>query len=143
MHWFGVDASAQECTALFGTYDTGCDGSINYSEFLEHRRTLERAEELDRQTRNNPDDPGAVSVAPGTTSSKDSSKPRRRSFKETKELEALDRDLPALEARKEAIEQAIGAGNEDLASLSMELATLLETLSAAEERWLELSELAP
>ena len=115
----------------------------NYSEFLEHRRTLERAEELDRQTRNNPDDPGAVSVAPGTTSSKDSSKPRRRSFKETKELEALDRDLPALEARKEAIEQAIGAGDEDLASLSMELATLLETLSAAEERWLELSELAP
>ena len=84
-----------------------------------------------------------MSVAPGTTSSKDSSKPRRRSFKETKELEALDRDLPALEARKEAIEQAIGAGDEDLASLSMELATLLETLSAAEERWLELSELAP
>lgn len=35
MHWFGVSASPQDSIALFGTYDTGADGSINYHEFLE------------------------------------------------------------------------------------------------------------
>jgi hypothetical protein len=35
MVWFGVAANPIESTALFGTYDTGCDGSINYHEFLE------------------------------------------------------------------------------------------------------------
>ena len=31
----------------------------------------------------------------------------------------------------------------DLASISLELAELIATIEAAEERWLELSELAP
>ena len=48
-----------------------------------------------------------------------------------------------METRKAALETAIGSGSDDLTSLSQELATLLETLAEAEERWLELSELAP
>ena len=37
----------------------------------------------------------------------------------------------------------MSSGSADLTSLSQELAALLETLANAEERWLELSDLAP
>jgi ATP-binding cassette subfamily F protein uup len=114
----------------------------NYSEFLDHRRELERAEELSRN---------AASRASSTSSAgprekaatPTSNKPRRRSFKEARELEQLDKQLPEMETRKAALETAMGSGSDDLTSLSQELATLLETLAEAEERWLELSELAP
>ena len=71
------------------------------------------------------------------------SKPRRRSFKESKELKELDRQLPELETRKAELEAALSAGSSNLSDLSQELASLLDTLATAEERWLELSELAP
>jgi ATP-binding cassette subfamily F protein uup len=58
-------------------------------------------------------------------------------------LERLDSDLPALEIRKQKLEEAIASGRGDLSSLSLELATLLDSLHASEERWLELSELEP
>ena len=48
-----------------------------------------------------------------------------------------------MEQRKTELAQAIASGTGDLTSLSQELATLLETLNNSEERWLELSELAP
>ena len=76
-------------------------------------------------------------------SPKPSDGPRRRSFKESKELESLERELPQMEQRKTELAQAIASGTGDLTSLSQELATLLETLNNSEERWLELSELAP
>ena len=116
----------------------------NYSEFLDHRRELERAEESsrrDKATKSSAED-GAKSNHPQPTGEGTSAKPRRRSFKENKELEQLDRQLPELEERKAELEAAISSGNDDLTSLSQELATLLETLANAEERWLELSELA-
>ena len=58
-------------------------------------------------------------------------------------MEQLDIQLPALEGRKSELEAAINGGSADLTNLSQELATVLETLADAEERWLELSELAP
>ena len=48
-----------------------------------------------------------------------------------------------MEQRKADLEQAISAGTGDLTSLSHDLAGLLEALENGEERWLELSELAP
>ena len=48
-----------------------------------------------------------------------------------------------MEQRKTELEQAIASGAGDLTSLSQELANLMETLDSSEERWLELSELAP
>jgi ATP-binding cassette subfamily F protein uup len=70
--------------------------------------------------------------------------PRRRSFKESRELEALDRELPELEQRKAALESALStAGSDDLTRLSEELAAVHQQLEQTEERWLELSELAP
>ena len=77
-----------------------------------------------------------------STSSKQPTK-RRRSFKESRELEGLDRELPRLEARKSELESELSQGDQNLAELSQQLAEVIETLLLAEERWLELSELAP
>jgi ATP-binding cassette subfamily F protein uup len=70
---------------------------------------------------------------------------RRRSYRESRELEAIERDLPAWESRRAELEAALaGAGGLDHGELerrSHELAELLERIAAAEDRWLALSEL--
>ncbi len=109
----------------------------NYSAFLEHQRQKEKlaAEESTRHRSNleKTRKPPALKTQG----------PRRRSFKESRELESLERELPQMEQRKADLEQAISAGKGDLTSLSHDLAGLLEALETSEERWLELSELAP
>ncbi|MEB3264140.1 MAG: ABC-F family ATP-binding cassette domain-containing protein [Synechococcus sp.] len=70
---------------------------------------------------------------------------RRRSFKESRELEALERDLPLWEERRSALEAELATGGGDytaLEGLAAELAELIERIGRGEERWLELSELA-
>ena len=109
----------------------------NYSAFLDHRREQEKVA-ADQANRSRTSESGKKK-----TPSKPSDGPRRRSFKESKELESLERELPKMEQRKTELEQAIASGAGDLTSLSQELANLLETLDNGEERWLELSELAP
>jgi ATP-binding cassette subfamily F protein uup len=72
-------------------------------------------------------------------------KVRRRSFKETRELEQLDAELPRWEEQRSSLEAQMAAGGSDYAALealSEELSTLLERIARGEERWLELSELA-
>ena len=64
-----------------------------------------------------------------------------KTFNETKELKQLDQQLPQLEQRKAALEKKLTTNGTDLSNLSVELAELIATIEAAEERWLELSEL--
>jgi ATP-binding cassette subfamily F protein uup len=69
---------------------------------------------------------------------------RRRSFKETRELQSLEKDLPSWEAKRADLEQQLAAGGSDysaLEALSQELATLSAQIERGEERWLELSDL--
>jgi ATP-binding cassette subfamily F protein uup len=72
--------------------------------------------------------------------------PRRRSFRETRELAAIERDLPAWEEQRQRLEHQMalppGGDYGELEALSHELAELLERIASAEERWLELSDLA-
>ena len=112
----------------------------NYSEFLDHRRDLEKAQSDARAAQETAQ--RSAKSASKRVSPQDN-KAKRRSFKESKELERLDNDLPALEEKKQKLEQAIASGRGDLSSMSLELAALLDTLHASEERWLELSELEP
>ena len=109
----------------------------NYSAFLDHRRNQEKSAAAE----------GNRNRSNGEQTSKElASKnqgPRRRSFKESRELESLERELPEMEQRKADLEQAISSGQGDLTSLSHDLASLLEALETSEERWLELSELVP
>jgi len=105
----------------------------NYSDFLEHQRRQERQ-------------PTAAKPATGkpkAASKPASTGPRRRSFKEAKELEQLDQQLPQLEQQRGALERRLSAGEGDMSELSMELATLLNAIGQPEERWLELRALAP
>ena len=109
----------------------------NYSAFLEDRRGREKLAALEG-TRSGSNGKGSHKTAPSKAVG-----PRRRSFKESRELESLERELPQMEQRKADLELAISAGQGDLTSLSNDLASLLEALESGEERWLELSELAP
>ena len=104
----------------------------NYSEFLEQEKQFERTQ----------------TIAPTPTKERQPQKPtseglRRRSFKETKELEKLDSTLPQLEKQRSALEAQISGHCDDMTARSLELADLISTIEQAEERWLELSELAP
>ena len=112
----------------------------NYSAFLDHRRDLEKvqSEALAAQ-----ESAQRSAKSASKQLSTPANKPKRRSLKEMKELERLDSDLPALEQRKQELEQTIASGRGDLSSLSLELAALLDSLHTSEERWLELSELEP
>ena len=68
--------------------------------------------------------------------------PKRRSYKEQRELSDLDIKLPQLEEQKTQLElQLAGADYDRLEALTEELAELCEQISRAEDRWLELSAL--
>ena len=71
-------------------------------------------------------------------------RPRRLTFKERKELEALESTIASLEAEKIALETALCSGTlsvEALTEKSKRLPLLHDELDAAEMRWLELSEI--
>ena len=104
----------------------------NYSGFLEQQRLQERQRSSTSAPARKADARQSKTTPVG---------PRRRSFKETKELQQLDQRLPQLEQRKAALEEKLATNGTDLSELSLELAELIATIEAAEERWLELSEL--
>lgn len=105
----------------------------NYSDFLDQQRRLERQQSAQTNTPSRKDSKVKTSEQG----------PRRRSFKETKELQSLDQRLPELEARRGALEQAITEKGADISKLSLDLAEVMQSIAHAEDRWLELSELAP
>ena len=105
----------------------------NYSDFLDQQRRLERQQSAQTNTPSRKDSKVKTSEQG----------PRRRSFKETKELQSLDQRLPELEARRGALEQAMTEKGADISKLSLDLAEVMQSIAHAEDRWLELSELAP
>ncbi|MGB7565479.1 MAG: ABC-F family ATP-binding cassette domain-containing protein [Prochlorococcaceae cyanobacterium] len=113
----------------------------NYSAYLERLAGEAKAAAV-------PVTPSAVAPAAqdaGTPGGGSPRRPRRRSYKETRELEQLDAHLPAWEQQRLALEaQLLGAGTgdyTDLERLTQELSTLVERIQQGEERWMELSEL--
>lgn len=70
---------------------------------------------------------------------------RRLTFKERKEFETLDAEIPALEAEKKELETAMSSGTlstEELLAKSARITALIEELDEKTMRWLELSEWA-
>jgi ATP-binding cassette subfamily F protein uup len=89
-----------------------------------------------------PGAPGAGAGLPGAKAG--AVKPRRRSFKESRELQSLELELPQWEARRAALEAQLVAGGSDytaLETITQDLANLQARILLGEERWLELSEL--
>jgi len=70
---------------------------------------------------------------------------KKLSFKERKEFEALDAEIPQLEAEKTELEMLMSSGtlsNDELLAKSERFTLLMEELDEKTMRWLELSELA-
>jgi ATP-binding cassette subfamily F protein uup len=107
---------------------------------------------LERRAESAATAPGPAAAAPETakrpapSSKVPADGPRRRSFKEARELERLETELPQLEQQRRELEQHLAAPSGPdytrLEELTHELAALVERIHAAEERWLVLSELA-
>jgi ATP-binding cassette subfamily F protein uup len=115
------------------------DGTVrqypgNYSVYLDFKKEEEAAAELEPEKK----------AAPLVTKSV-ANKPRKLSFKEKRELETLETQIPQMEAEKAAIEKTLydnpPEGFSELQKLSEQLAHLNEQIETATERWLELAEI--
>jgi ATP-binding cassette subfamily F protein uup len=111
----------------------------NYSAWLEAREEGARGGSGEGKTA--PAD--AERSRPATaTAAKEAS--ARRSYKENRELVALERDLPQWESQRRDLEERLalpdGVSYGELERLSEELAALVTRIHNAEERWLHLSE---
>ncbi len=70
---------------------------------------------------------------------------RRLTFKERKEFEALDEEIPRLEEEKKLLEEEMSSGTlsaDELMTKSNRISQLMEELDEKSMRWLELSEFA-
>ena len=68
---------------------------------------------------------------------------RKLTWKEQRELEALEAELPRLEAEKAELEARMSSGAlpyTELQAASQRIQELMEQISQREERWLELSD---
>ena len=86
--------------------------------------------------------PGAA-LFPSATQPGKAAKPRKRTWKEQRELEAIEAELPRLEAEKAELEARMSSGTlpyAELQSASERIQALMNEISQREERWLELSE---
>ena len=69
---------------------------------------------------------------------------KKLSYKEQRELEALEIEIPQLEAEKSALEEGLSSGtlsHEELSATATRIGEIISTLEEKEMRWLELSEI--
>jgi ATP-binding cassette subfamily F protein uup len=115
----------------------------NYSDHLE-RQQAEAARRAATTTAAPPAAATATTAAKGGQAPAAATGARRRSFRENRELAAIEQDLPQWEEQRRVLEEELASGStqayERLETLTRELASLAERIAAAEERWLELSE---
>ena len=106
-----------------------------YHAWKEERDALKKQEEAALQAKKNP--------TPEKPRRQETEAKRRLTFKERKEFEALDAEIPQLEAEKAELEQAMSSGTlstEELLAKSERITQLMEELDEKSMRWLELSE---
>lgn len=120
------------------------DGAVrdfpgNYSQYREIAREEERFKaEQDREAEAQKET--ATATASAAASKQEA---RKLSFKEKRELEQLEKEMPALEAEKKKLEEDMSSGNLAFEALQQHGARIAEIVGLLEEkemRWLELSE---
>ncbi|MBF2037408.1 MAG: ABC-F family ATP-binding cassette domain-containing protein [Leptolyngbyaceae cyanobacterium T60_A2020_046] len=117
----------------------------NYSVYLDYRQA---ADEVDRAQpkaeKPASASPTATAASPQTAIS--APKAKKLSYKEKREYEQLEAQIPELEAEKAAIETTLygnpPSGYSEVQQLSERLAELTSAIDTATERWLELAERA-
>ncbi len=107
----------------------------NYSEYIEWKRDYEAARRIaEAQAR----------PKPQPQENRRSSSARKLTFSEKREMEALEQEIPQLEAEKAALETELSSGTlalADLTAKSERVAELIELIDRKSMRWLELSEI--
>jgi ABC transport system ATP-binding/permease protein len=111
----------------------------NYSVYLDHKQAEEAASKpVQAKT------PTATTVPIADASQPAASTIRKLSFKEKREYEQLETEIPSLEAEKAALEKLLyhnaPADFTEVQRLSERLAELGQAIDAATERWLSLAE---
>ncbi|MCM1984066.1 ABC transporter ATP-binding protein [Lyngbya confervoides] len=116
----------------------------NYSLYLDFKRAEAEKQILETQAQQAPV-PLSPTASP-TVPKGNSSRPRKLSYKEKREFEQLETQIPELEAEKAQLEQRLyqnpPAEFTELQGLSERLACLDQEIETATERWMELAELA-
>lgn len=111
----------------------------NYSQYRDWKDVqdqLEREAENARQAKLEPTEK--------KTARPEREQKKKMSFKEKKEFEALELEIPELEAEKADLEEAMSSGslsNDELLAKSERIAAVIDQIDEKTMRWLELSEL--
>jgi ATP-binding cassette subfamily F protein uup len=117
----------------------------NYSVYLDYREQENQNEEQNRDQSKVSEQKASATESKDSPKSEEAAKPRRLSYKEKRELEQLEAQIPELEAEKAALEETLYSNPPsdftDMQTLTERLATLEQTIEASTERWLELAEL--
>ncbi|MBE9189363.1 ABC-F family ATP-binding cassette domain-containing protein [Gloeocapsopsis crepidinum LEGE 06123] len=112
----------------------------NYSVYLDYKKAQE--EEKEDKTQKKPE--AQVNHSNSNSQNFQSSKPRKLSFKEKREYEMLETQIPQMEAEKEELEKTLynnpPSSFTQMQELSERLANLIQSIDTATERWLELAE---
>ena len=111
----------------------------NYTQYREFAAECEERERAERQAAPKP----APAKADPARAERNANRPRRLSYKERQELDALEQEMAALEDEKKQIESALCSGLlsvEELTEKSIRLPQIDQRLDEAMERWMELSE---
>ena len=108
-----------------------------YRDWKEVQDQLEKEAEAARQPKQTP--------APEKNNRPQPEQKKKLTFKERKEFEALEAEIPQLEAEEAELETAMSSGtlsNDELMAKSERIAKVIEEIDEKTMRWLELSELA-
>lgn len=108
-----------------------------YRDWKEVQDQLEKEAEAARQPKQAP--------LPEKNNRPQTEQKKKLTFKERKEFEALESEIPALEAEKAELETAMSSGtlsNDELMAKSERIAKVIDEIDEKTMRWLELSELA-
>ena len=127
------------------------DGTVkdfpgNYTQYRawEKEQAAEQAVQAQQRKGDRSAQNAARPKAEGSDRSSATQRPRRLSFKERREMEALEQRIAQLETEKSQIEADLSGATlsvEAITEKSIRLPKLQEELDAAELRWLELSEI--
>ncbi|MDR2914682.1 MAG: ATP-binding cassette domain-containing protein, partial [Tannerella sp.] len=114
----------------------------NYTEYRLWKTQREKEESM--KAGNGPaSGPDSQSSSSGKQSYRQPPEKKKLTYKEQKELEALDKEIPELEKEKKTIEEALNCGTLSIDELNEKSARIGDLINEIEEktmRWLELSE---
>lgn len=107
--------------------------------YTQYRLSQKEKNELPQEKNTAPEKKTEAEQAVKTDAAK-----KKKGFKEKREFEMLEKELPLLEAEKRSLTEKMSGGNisyEELQSLSEKMIAITRQLEEKEMRWLELSEM--